>query len=136
VSAVQWALQESVVARLRADAGVTALVGVRVYDGEAPEGASMPFLIVGEPTETPEDVLGRDGYMITLTFHAWSTHRGRKQVLEILEAMDAALTGAVLTLAGFLSARARREFRSVLVEDDGVRHGLARYRFITWKASA
>lgn len=43
---LSWAIQKAVFARLRADAGVAALVGVRVYDNP-PADAVLPYLSFG-----------------------------------------------------------------------------------------
>lgn len=123
-----WPLQVAVVARWKADAGVAAIVGERIFDGLAPQGTPMPYIRVGSKTENGRHVLGGDGWDDTLTADAFSDYPGDKEVLALVTAMKAALREP-LEIAGFGSARLRQEFATTLVEEDGkVRHAPIRYR--------
>lgn len=126
------ALQAALVGRLVADAPLMA-VATGVYDGRAPQGATLPYVVVGEPTEIPSGNLGPQGWNDTIAVHIWSGYAGRKEALEILELMDTALA-APLVLSGHTTARLRREFVTALVEETGVRHVPIRYRILTFEA--
>lgn len=128
-----WPLQKALATRLKANAPLMARVS-GVHDGEAPQGAALPYIVIGGPTEFPSGVLGPQGFSDTLTVHIWSGYQGRKEALEIAALMDAALVEP-LTLEGHTAARLRPEFRTVLVEDDGVRHAPVRYRILTFEAA-
>lgn len=124
-------LQGAVLARLTGDAPLMGrLQGI--YDGAAPQGAPMPFVVLGAPTEGSGNTLDRTGWSDTLTLHVLSDYAGSKEVLELVALMDAALA-APLAMDGHTSTRMRREFLTVLVEDDGVRHAPVRYRILTFE---
>jgi hypothetical protein len=126
-----WPIQTAVMARLLSDAPLAALVGTRIYDGEAPQESALPYLVLGEPTETDASPLGTRGYTDTLTLHAFSAYQGRKEVLDITSAVELALRPP-LALDGHTTARARLEMHTVLIEEDGIRHAAIRYRFFTF----
>lgn len=128
-------LQAALSARLTGDAPLMARV-TAVYDGQAPQSTPespvvLPYVVIGEPTEVPQRPLERAGWSATLTLHVWSNYPGRREALEIADLMDAALA-APLALTGHTSARLKPEFRTVLVEADGVRHAPVRYRILTF----
>ena len=54
-------------------------------------------------------------------------------VNEILNRVEVLLR-TPLTLDDHTQARPRKEFRTVLVEEDGSRHGLVRYGILTYEA--
>jgi hypothetical protein len=122
-----WPLQTALMTRLKGDPTVSGLVGGRIFDGMAPPTATMPYIVTGEPTEEERGTLGRMGYDQTLTVHVWSRYQGRMQALQIITAMNNALR-TPLSLGGHTSTGLRQDFTTVLVEDDGVRHGYVRYR--------
>ena len=131
-------IQAAVVARLESSVPLMALLaGKGVYDGKAPDEdenhlpTPLPYIVVGESTESPVGVLGGAGYTDTLTLHIWSDYPGAKQGLDILALLNAALA-APLTIAGHTQARMKFEFVTTLVEEDGLRHVPVRYRVFTF----
>lgn len=124
-----WPVQVALVAALKGAAGVKALLGdpARVYDGQAPQGAAMPYVVVGDHTETPRNLLARRGWESTITAHVFSAQEGSKEALAVLAAMDAALASP-LAVTGHGAARLKPDFSTVLVEQDGIRHVPVRYR--------
>jgi hypothetical protein len=129
------AAQAAAVARWKADAGVDALVGDRIYDGQAPKGAVLPYVVVGEPTQgRAMESMGGAGSEVTLTCHVWSEYEGSSECLNVVTAMTAAVA-VPLTLAGYGERRLREEFVTVLVdtsEEVTRRHAPVRYRIAAW----
>lgn len=133
-----WPLQKALVARLKGDPGVSALVGQRVHDGQAPAGTGYPYVVVGESTEVEARTMGRSGFTDTVTVHIWSQYDGRKEALQVLTAIGRALA-APLVLDGYGSARLRQEFVTTLLDTDGpvtLRHVPARFRIFALEAAA
>lgn len=129
-----WAAQVAAVARWKADAGVQAMVSDRIYDGQAPSDAVLPYVVVGESTEVPKRTMGSAGGDTTLAAHVWSEYRGTKEALAAAAALTAALA-APLTLAGYGAAHLRLEFMETLVDTAGkktLRHVPIRYRIVSW----
>lgn len=62
------AIQRAIFQRLNADEEL----GADVYD-QVPEGASMPYVVLGEATETPSNWHGGFGRNSTHTLHVWSS---------------------------------------------------------------
>jgi Protein of unknown function (DUF3168) len=87
-------LQKGVIARLRADAGVRALLGERIWD-TAPDGAASPHLVIGRMESRP--LRGEGGgleHVMTLTIV--SRFRGTEEAKAALAAVRVCLSGARL----------------------------------------
>lgn len=61
------AIQRAIYQRLSGDEGL----GADVYD-HVPEGSPMPYVVLGEATETPRNWLTGFGRSSTHTLHVWS----------------------------------------------------------------
>jgi hypothetical protein len=86
------ALEACVVARLKADAGVSALVGGRVYD-RAPERPTAPYLTVGR-SETRPYAGTDDAVEQALTLTCVSRYGGPDEARAVVSAARAALHDA------------------------------------------
>jgi hypothetical protein len=93
-------LQKAIVARLRADAGVTALVGQRVYD-QVPTSPQFPYVSLGPDQIALSRADCYDGSEINLQVDAWSRAVGFPEVKRIGDAVRAALQDAPLSLTGY-----------------------------------
>lgn len=95
------ALQKALIARLRADAGIVALVAARVFD-EPPQGVAFPYIRLGT---FDVQALRMDCHTDTDIMFSIEAHSrpiaGRVQVTRIAEAIRTALDGADLTVTGF-----------------------------------
>lgn len=90
----------AVVAHLKADAGLTALVGTRVHN-EIPQGETRPYVRVAVRNETADDTLGRAGVDAVVETLIVSDYRGDAQIGQIATALRTRLELAPLTIAGF-----------------------------------
>ena len=125
------ALRTTLVARLKADAGVADLVADRIYD-HVPEREQFPYVSMraaARAWDTTDDY----GKEITVEFNAWSRAEGRRQCELILHAVDASLRTiwpAVLTDHRLVNMTF--EMADVLREEGGQTYfGYARYRAVT-----
>lgn len=133
-------LQVALVARLKGDAGVTALVGSRVYDGVAkPDpvtGAAptLPWITVDTLTGVEEGAaLGSVGFGHTVTVHAFASDaQGNKDAFAVAAAFKSALR-LPLAIAGHASTRLKVDFETTL-EELGKRHVPVRFRLIALEA--
>lgn len=131
MSAAAWPVQKAVYARLSGDATLAGLVS-GVFD-EPPEDAAMPYVVVGEAVETPDDAHDRRGAEVAATVHVWSRYRGFAEALAILDAVDRLLDvpggAARLAVDGWTKAFCRREsYQTLRDPEPGVRHVPATYR--------
>src|SRR5690606_33858644 len=92
------ALVAAVIARLRADATVAALVGGRVWD-EAPDDADFPQLRIGRGESRPVDADG-GGVEQVLTITGVSRFAGAEEGRAITAAVRACLHNAALSADG------------------------------------
>ena len=94
-----WSLQQSIFAKLTADATLLALLGApRVYD-DVPQGADLPYLTFGQSTARDWSTGSDDGNEHILTLHVWSQANGKRQAHEIMGAVRTALHDQPLTLS-------------------------------------
>ena len=130
MSAHEAGLIKAVIARLKADAGVTALLGGQVWD-EPPAEAGLPHLRVGRGESRP---VGADGCGIeqALTLTAVSGFRGSEEARAILAAVRACLNDAPLEADGVRAVSARVTFSDVFSSPDGARrYAVLRFRAVT-----
>lgn len=125
------AVQAALVDALKADAGVAALVGTRVYD-RAPQGAAHPLITVRHVSTVPFDGVGLRGREALWSVDVWSREPGSAETREILAAIHAALHWASLTLSAgsvvFCRENGMRDFR----DPDGVTtRGVADFIILT-----
>lgn len=90
-------LQGALVARLKADATLGALIGSRVYD-QPPDGATFPYFTIGEAQFLRDDATCVSGGRIYLTMHAWSRAVGFPEVKRIADAVVESVHLAPITL--------------------------------------
>lgn len=91
-------LQGAIVARLKAYAALTALVGTRVLD-PVPVGAAFPYVSIGPSDELQEDAECVEAVVVTMQIDAWSRQPGIAEVSRIADAVRAALHRYALTLS-------------------------------------
>lgn len=121
------ALRAAVIALLRADGALAAIMGgsARVYDAP-PERAALPF--AAWEAETNDD--GPDA-VITMTLHAFSRAEGRKEVEAIGARIEALLDEqeSAPQIVGFRIATMRKTFSDASPEENGnTYHGVTRFR--------
>lgn len=96
------AVQEALVARLRADAGVVALVGARVYD-EPPEAVAFPYIRLGTVDLAPLRLSGPctdEDIILSIECHSRPV-AGRVEVSRMADAVRRALDGVSLSVTGY-----------------------------------
>lgn len=124
------ALQKAVLAALKGDAAVDALLGGRVWD-QAPEGAGFPHLLVGRCESRPLDADG-GGVEQALTLTAVSRFAGTEEAKAISAAVRARLHEATLEADGVRTVSLRVVWSDVARSGDGRRTWAAvRLRAVT-----
>lgn len=132
MASASFELQKAIFSKLTADAGVLALLGgPRVYD-DVPSRTEFPYMTFGQTTERDWSTSTDPGKEHTITLHAWSRGRGRKEADDILSASVAALHNQTLTLTGYRLINLQHQFSDARRDPDGETfHGLARFRAVT-----
>lgn len=102
-------LQQAVVACLAADPGVTAITGAgRIFDRLITR-AEPPYLVLGEITSSDFSTGDSDASEHRFEIEAWSKDNGRKQAVELADAVRTALHDADLMLDGAVLVNLRHE---------------------------
>lgn len=126
------ALQKAVIAHLRADAALKALLGdpARIWD-EPPRGALFPHLLVGRSESRPVPADGC-GVEHTLSLRCASRFGGTEEAKAILAAVRAALHEAALEADGVRTVTIRATYADVFRSADLKRTwGVVRVRAVT-----
>jgi Protein of unknown function (DUF3168) len=124
-------LQSALRRHLLAAPGVAMLIGSAVFD-DVPEGTPCPYLHIAEIETRDWSTQGARGFEHLVGLDLWSSRHGRRQVLDIIEAVDGALLDAALPLTGHRLVNLRTLFWTVLQEKDrGLYRGLLRLRAVT-----
>lgn len=127
----ETAFQTAVLARLKADAGVRAVLGdpARVHS-VAPAGAAFPYLSAGRGESEPADASGADLIEHRLTLHLWGRRDDMAALKDALGAVRAALHQADLTLESpYACPLCRIVYADLFTGADGrTLHGVVRAR--------
>ena len=132
-----WALQRGIYQALAGSLDLTTLLGgVRVYE-HAPQSAPYPFITLGQSVIRDWSTGTEDSAEHNLTLHVWSRTGGKKQVLEIIEAIKDVLHDQPLTLPDHHLINLRHEFSEARLDPVGdTFHGVLRYRAASEPAQA
>lgn len=123
------ALQGAIVAALKADTDVSALVAGRVYDA-VPDDATYPLIKIGEIQVLDDGADGIASVEVFVTLHAWSQAVGAVECRRLAGAMRQCLHQAPLDVGDDwqLIDMLHRQSR-VFVDADGVtQHGVVTFR--------
>lgn len=91
-------LQGAIVARLKGVAGVTSLIGQRVYD-TVPATPIFPYVTVGPMVELSDDADCIKGFDITFDINVWSRAVGFPEAEKISDAVRIGILEPELALA-------------------------------------
>lgn len=104
-----------------------------VYDAQAPDGASLPYLVIGQMLAAPDDTKTEDGMDADLEVHTFSKYLGFKELRQIADALVAdiddttpAITGGTIWRLTFEGAMDMND-----PEDSQIRHGVLRFKVMT-----
>jgi hypothetical protein len=121
-------LQQAVVERLSTDPAIVAIIGAgRIFDRLITR-AEPPYLVLGEITSSDFSTGDEAASEHRFEVEAWSKDNGRKQAVELADAVRAALHDADLTLGGAVLVNLRHE-RTVSRRAPRSALHLARIRF-------
>lgn len=129
---------KTVIATLKADPAVAAIVGDKVYS-HIPQGEAEPFLeIANQTTSVPFDTKDSTGDSITLSVDGWSVKETVKEATDLMAAVRRVLNrDNTLSVVGHSLIDIYWEFGQFVKEADGVTwHGHARYRIDTEQKGA
>ena len=102
-----------------------------VYD-DVPEQAPYPYVVMGEMTATDWSDKFEPGQEVYSTKHIWSQYKGKKEVVEMGDAILQALTKSTLDLGpNFRAVLNELDMNEIIVDIDGMtRHGIMRFKYL------
>lgn len=117
-------LQSAIIARLRADAAVTAIVGQKSFDRVPADRngnptVEAPYISLGPSDELSDDAECVEAYEITMQIDAWSREPGFPQVRQIADAVRRVLKPE-LTLSSNALVTFEHRITRYLREPDGL----------------
>ena len=121
-----WPLQTSLFQRIKA------LSSYRVSDATE-EDAAFPYIKMGETTALAWSDKSKPGQTVLLTIHFWSRYQGRKECLEMIDAVLRAITNGFVPDLGseFRVVHQELDGQDVIVDLDGItRHGILRMKYL------
>jgi Protein of unknown function (DUF3168) len=92
-----WSLQRGIYQALANSSELGVLLGGTRIDGDAPRAASYPFISLGQSLIRDWSTGTEEGAEHLLTLHVWSRAGGKKQVHNIIEAIQSTLHDQPLT---------------------------------------
>lgn len=122
---VSHEIQVAIVARLKVDIDVAALIDGRVFD-RIPRSASgevtatFPFVSFGPEQEIPENADCLDASEIILQIDAWSRDPGYREVRRVAKAVVASLDESSLPIADNALVYFEYDGRRILRDPDGL----------------
>lgn len=132
MSAASEALQRAIYAALSNDIVIKMQLGdpPRVYD-DAPKGAALPYVIVGEGQARP--LAGVDGaFEHDITLSIVSRHAGRMEVRQLIDALYDSLHETSFPIAGHRLVGIRFVFADAIRRgDNDLYRGAVRFRAVT-----
>jgi hypothetical protein len=132
MSAHELALQKALIAHLKDDAAVQALLGqpARIWDAP-PSRPILPYLLIGRSESRPVRADG-GGVEHALTLTVVSQFRGTEEAKAVLAAVRSRLTSAVVETDGVRTVSLRVAFADVFPGADGARtFAVLRVRAVT-----
>jgi hypothetical protein len=125
----------AIVQRLKADAGVIALVPAARIVSDA-TSVTRPYVLVDHVTETDDDTLSLGGVDAVVSVTIVSDYQGPKEIGQIATALRESLDGQELTVAGFSAAADVTYEQAVSEYTDDVANVKVRHRPIWFRVRA
>jgi hypothetical protein len=127
-----WDIQEGIYTVLNGDVALGVLAN-GVYDGEVPPEVEVkcPYVVLGEWTETPDNLHTRIGRQVAVNIHVYSDYRGFKEaklignrIIQLLEHQPISGTDWRIIVCNFESAQ-------TIMDPEQIRHNVLVFRLRT-----
>jgi len=123
-------LQAALVGKLKADPGVQAVVGQRIYD-EVPAHPTFPYISLGDNQVLPDDADCIDGTEIFWQLDGWARDPTFPMPKQISKAVVACLHNQELIVSNYAAVVVEISTLNYLHDPDGItRHVAMTFRFL------
>ena len=113
----QFALQTAIYSTLSNDNNLTSTLGAGVFD-EVTEGATYPFVVLGEETAIDYGTKDLVGGETTINIHIWSQYKGSKETKNIMDRIHDLLHDSDISVSGFNLINLRFEYSDIMRDPD------------------
>jgi glutamate formiminotransferase len=130
-------LRAALHARLSGDVTLASIVGTRVFNGDPAKAPAVPYVVIGEAEEDPNNRMGgRVGREVMVPIHMWSKTTTDAQRDSLADRVDELLDNqaSALTVTGWDVESLDMESMQYLIDSPvggqwtPTRHTIARYR--------
>jgi hypothetical protein len=130
INEVQAAVYALLVPSGSIDTTLASLGVVGVFDWrKVPQNQPFDYVTLGDITETPENTLGRRGYVLNFAIHIWSRYLGTQAPSAMLERINELIDQEPLTLATHAHVSTRYQRTKTYADQDGLTiHLIAQYQ--------
>lgn len=104
--------------------------GLVVYDGTAPQGDPMPYVVIGEVRSSNADTDNTIGFEAMVDIHVWSEYRGRLEAANMQEQIYNALhrNDTLALLGDYHNIGITQDFAHIMIDSDNItRHGVQQF---------
>lgn len=123
-------LQSAIITKLKADPGVQAVVGQRVYD-EVPPEPTFPYISLGDNQVLPDKADCIDGTEIYWQIDGWARDPTFPKTKQISKAVVACLDDQDLVVSNYAAIVVEIQTINYLHDPDGItRHVAISFRFL------
>ena len=104
----------------------------KVFD-RAPDATPFPYIEIEDgDTWTDRGSHATEGWESDLHVHVWTQGLGKSALYDLMEIVDGLLHKVDLGAAGWCDLSFRRDFSTIIAEDDNItHHGIIRYKLLT-----
>jgi len=123
-------LHAALISKLKADAGVAALVGARVYGG-VPEGPTFPYISLGPVQVLPDKAECIDGTEVFYQIDGWARDPTTPKAKQLSKAIVAALDDQDIAVSNYAVIVTEISSINHLPDPDGITaHCVLSFRFL------
>ncbi|MBL4646087.1 MAG: hypothetical protein COA52_03435 [Hyphomicrobiales bacterium] len=132
MSNAAWQLQTALITNLKADANLLILLGSGAVFDEPARQQALPYIVLEVHRGADWSTSTEGGSTFVVQVRIWSSYLGRKQILEIAEAVEQVLVTTSVNLADYHLINLRVQNTEIGREQDGRTYlSVLRFRAVT-----
>lgn len=126
----QWEVQKHVYSEMLSDAVLQNSLTGGIHDMIAPPEADYPYMVIGDWTESNDDMQANVGRQCTATIHVWSNYEGSKEAKLIGNQICVVIDRKPFVTENWNCNVVYLEYvNNMLGSDDRKQHLIMRFRF-------
>ena len=132
MSNAAWQLQTALISNLKSDANLLILLGSDAVFDEPERQKALPYIVLEVHRCTDWSTSTEEGSTFVVQVRIWSSYLGRKQILEIAEAVEQVFATTSVNLVDYHLINLRVQNTEIGREQDGRTYlSVLRFRAVT-----